>query len=379
MMKKKKLKSVKEILQALDQRAPQECAEDWDNVGLLAGDPNWETQGAVVCVDLTEEAIRLAVQKGYRLIVNHHPCIFPRSRGLSRILPQHLVFSALQQGIAVAAYHTNFDQCALEVVDLIAHGLGLQVKGRLMDRSVGAVKKLVVYVPSSYLQVVRDAVLAAGAGHIGNYDSCSFHSEGEGSFRGGEGSDPFIGRPGALERVKESRLEVVFPKGLQTQVLHALSRAHPYEEIAFDLYPVEQKIAHSGVVRGLGYGFWGEFKNPKLFSDVVKGVRNLFGIQGFLMTHPAPKKVSRIGFVAGKGSSFLDAAAAVQCDLFITGEAGYHSSLMGARKGVSVMELGHRESERFFLQVMKKWLSQEGLKVVEVHTPTQQIWSGGTK
>jgi len=379
MMNRQKFKSVKDVLQVIEQRAPQGCAEEWDNVGLLAGDPNWKTHGAVVCVDLTEEAIRLAEKRGYRLIVNHHPCIFPKGKGLSQILPQDLVFTALQKGIAVAACHTNFDQCAIEVIDLLAQGLGLQVRGRLIEKPSRVLKKCVVYVPLSHLTQVRGALLEAGAGQVGQYDLCSFYSEGEGTFRGKEGCQPYLGEVGEFESVKEARLEVVFPKGLQAQILKALKSSHPYEEVAYDLYSLDQRSSSLGVVRGLGYGFWGEFKKPKPFSDVARGVRNLFGINGFWMTHPAPKKVLRIGFVAGKGASFLEAAAAAQCDLFITGEAGYHSVLMGARKGVSVMELGHRESERFFLHVMGNWLSAEGLKVAEVHTPTQQIWSGGTK
>lgn len=376
-MKRKKIKTVREILQVLDQQAPLGCAEEWDNVGLLVGDLKWETEGAIVSVDLTQEAVDLAVKKGYRLIVNHHPCIFPRSGGLSQIVAGSPIFSALENGIAVAAYHTNFDQCALEVVEKVSEGLKVDVKGRLIEKPNRALKKLVVYVPTPQLESLTEALFEAGAGHVGNYDSCSFSSDGFGTFRGGESTQPALGKPGEFERVQESRLEVIFPKGLQSQVLRALKENHPYEEVAYDLYSPEQKASGLGVSRGLGYGFWGEFRVPRAFSDLAKDVKNIFGIQGFWITNPAPSQVSRIGFVAGKGASFLDAAAAAQCDVLITGEAGYHSSLMASRKGVSVMELGHRESERFFIQVMRDWLSAEGLQVIEVHTPTQQIWSGG--
>ena len=376
-MKQKKMKTVREILQALDHKAPLGCSEEWDNVGLLAGDPDWSTEGAVVSVDLTEETIRLALEKGYRLIVNHHPCIFPRSGGLAKVVAGSPIFAALEKGIAVAAYHTNFDQCSLEVVERVSKGLGLEVRGRLIEKPNRALKKLIVYVPTSHHQTLLHALFEAGAGHVGNYDSCSFSTEGFGTFRGGDSSQPFLGQSGVLERVQESRLEVVFPQGLQSQVLKALRASHPYEEIAYDLYSPEQRVSGLGVSRGLGYGFWGEFRTPKAFSDVAKDVKNMFGIQGFWITNPAPAQVSKIGFVAGKGASFLDAAAAAQCDLFITGEAGYHSSFKASQKGVSVMELGHRESERFFIHVMRDWLASEGLQVIEVHTPTQQIWSGG--
>lgn len=267
--------TIGEIIQKLDTMAPQIGAEDWDNVGLIAGDPNWSTTGAVLSIDLSEEAIEMAIQKKYRLIVNHHPCIFPVKRGLSKILPNHLIFHALKNGIAVAAYHTNFDQYSLEVVKTVSSGLGVTPQGR-------------------------------------------------------------------------------FSENLN-------------EEVSKNL------------IRGEGYGFWGEFPSPRPFSDVAKDVKSLFNIHGFWITNPAPSQVSRVGFVAGKGASFVEAAASLQCDLFITGEAGYHTALSGLRRGVAVMELGHRESEKFFTETVRDWLADLGIGFVEAHTPTQKIWLGGTK
>ena len=232
-------------------------------------DPNWKTDGAVVCIDLTAEAIEEARSKGYRLIVNHHPCIFPKSRGLSQVVAGSLVFEALRHGIAVVAAHTNFDRSALEVVRSVSEGLGVTPKGRLYDHPERAFRKLAVFVPVSHVEEVRKAVTEAGAGHVGNYDSCTFGSPGEGTFRGGEGTHPFLGSPGVLEKAQEVKLETLFPDGLQKQILTALRSAHPYEEIAYDLYPVEQEPPSVGLIRGAGYGFWGEFPSPKPFSDLT--------------------------------------------------------------------------------------------------------------
>jgi dinuclear metal center YbgI/SA1388 family protein len=367
------------IIAGLNVKAPLGTAESWDNVGLILGDPNWETEGVVVSTDLTSEAIELAVQNKFKLIVTHHPCIFPKSRGMNRIISGSLVFEAIQKGIAVAAYHTNFDQCALEVVDLITQGLGLKPKGRLIDPSESALLKLVVFVPESHLEELRAELCKAGAGQIGNYDLCTFGVQGQGTFRGSESTQPFIGKPGKLERAQEIRLETILPKALKAQVLNALFKFHPYEEVAYDLYPLEQAAKGQGLISGLGYGFWGEFHSPKPFSDVAKDVKSLFNIHGFWITSPTPSHVTRVGFVAGKGSSFLEAAHSVECDLYITGEVGYHNALSGSRRGLAVMELGHRESERFFGTVMKNWLSGMSLRFVETQMPTQQIWSGGTK
>jgi dinuclear metal center YbgI/SA1388 family protein len=379
---RKNWKKVSEIIGALENLAPSGTSEKWDNTGLLAGDPDWETSGAVVSVDLTEQAIETAIQRGFRLIVNHHPCIFPKSKGLARIVPgsksgiSSLVFEAIRNGIAVASYHTNFDQCSLEVVRAVSEGLGVQPRGRLLDGGEGSLVKLVVFVPVTHVDAVRTALAQAGAGHIGHYDFCTFSTQGEGTFRGSDQTRPFAGQPGRLEKVQEIRLETIFPRGLKKSVLAALRSAHPYEEVAFDLYSTEQSPTSLGLVRGLGYGFWGEFSSPKPFSEVARSVTRLFNTQGFWLTDPPPSRVRRLAFVAGKGASFLDAASAAGCDLFITGEAGYHTALDGARKGVAVMELGHRESEVFYIQTMQGWLSAMGLKTVGLNLRTQVIVSG---
>lgn len=375
---------IADIIKNLDHLAAPETAESWDSVGLLVGDAQSETSGAVISIDLTEKAIEVARSKNFRLIVTHHPCIFPKSRGLSKVIAgphsgmSGLVFEAVRNGISVVACHTNFDQCALEVIYSVAQGLGVRPQGRLIERGSGALLKLVTFVPAGHLESVRKKICEAGAGHLGNYDHCTFSGMGEGTFLGREGAQPFLGKVGILEKVQESRLETVFPRGLRKQVIEALFKAHPYEEVAYDLYPIEQPPALKGLVKGLGYGFWGEFPSSKPFSEVAKDVRRLFKLDGFLLTHSAlsrtqSSRIQKVAFVAGKGSSFVEAAASIGCELFITGEAGYHTAMDGSLKKMTVMELGHRESERFFLQTMKGWLAKMGLRTVQLDVPTQTI------
>lgn len=371
---------VSDFLAFLNQRAPLGSAEEWDNVGLLVGDSRWKTAGAVVSIDLTEEALQAAIRKGYRLIVNHHPCIFPRSRGLSRVIcgeglgMSDLVARALQSRIAVVSCHTNFDRCALEVVRAVSEGLAAVPGGRLHD-SAEALLKLAVFVPSTHVDSVREAICEAGAGVIGNYDRCTFAAEGEGTFRGAAGTRPFLGRPGALERARETRLETIVPRGLEKAVLKALLAAHPYEEVAYDLLPLEQAPPVSGVARGLGYGFWGDLAKPVSIRELGGRVRSMFKASGYLLTGKPPARIRRIGFVAGKGESFIGSAASAGCELFITGEAGYHAALDASRKGMSVLEIGHRESERYFLSTMKSWVAQAGFGAIELNVPTQSFGS----
>ena len=268
-------KTVGQILQIFESLAPSETAEEWDNVGLLVGDPEWKTPGAVLSIDLTWQAIETASAKGYKLIINHHPCIFPKGRGPSRIAKNSgsttsaLIFEAVRRGIAVIATHTNFDQCALEVVDQVSQGLGVEALGRLIDKPSHSLLKLTTFVPVAHLGRVREAVCQAGAGKIGNYDLCTFSGVGQGTFRGGKSTQPFVGRPLRLELAEEARLETIFPRGLKKPVLQALFASHPYEEVAYDLYPIEQGPSGTGLIRGLGYGFWGDFPRPISFSDLA--------------------------------------------------------------------------------------------------------------
>jgi len=373
------IQTIGAVVRELERLAPGGTAEAWDNVGLLVGDLAWKTSGAVVTIDLTDEAIELAKKKKFRLIVTHHPCIFPKSRGLSSIIGgegrgiSSFVFKALREGIAVIACHTNFDQCALEVVETVSKGLGLLPKGRLIDHDSGTLLKLVVFVPAKHLDSVRQAICEAGAGHIGNYDFCTFNSPGDGTFRGSEQARPFLGLPGQLEKVSEVRLETILPRALRKSVISALLSSHPYEEVAYDLYPVEQAPVQKGLVKGLGYGFWGEFNSLRPFSEVVGSVKRLFNVQNYWLTEPSPSRIRKIAYVAGKGTAFLDSATALGCDLFITGEAGYHPAVESARKGMAVMELGHRESERFFPSTMQNWLKKLNLQTVGLNRVTQKI------
>lgn len=369
---------VSDLVRELENRAPAFTAEKWDNVGLLVGDPSVPVTGVVVSIDLTAESIRAAKQNGYSVIVNHHPCIFPGSKGLVRVNSEgesSLVYEAVRSGIAVIAAHTNFDQCALEVTDAVSTALGIKPVGRLFSGAEASFLKLVVFVPSSHLERVRDAVCAAGAGKIGRYDTCTFSVEGEGTFRGDVCTDPFLGKPGVLEHAKESRLETVFPKGFKRKILAALRSAHPYEEVAYDLYRVEQEAPTTGIVSGLGYGVYGDYAKPISFSELEKRVKKTFQAKGFFLTEPKPKHVKRIGFVAGKGSSFIRSARAVGCELFITGEAGYHDAREAAGSGIGVLELGHRESEIFFLQTLEQWCGEWGLRSKTLNTPVQSCHS----
>jgi len=370
---------VSELLEKFEQKAPQGTAAEWDPVGLLVGDAKKEITSAVVSVDLSRRALDLAVAQGANVIINHHPCIFPKAHGLSRVTADRsedtttLVYEAIQKGIQIIACHTNFDQCALEVVEKITASLGAKPMGRLIDSHDSALLKLSVFVPETHLEKVRTAICEAGAGHIGNYDFCTFAVAGEGTFRGLDGAKPFVGKVGELEKASEKRLETVFPAGLKNRVLKAMRQSHPYEEVAYDLYEVLQKPQSKGLSVGLGYGFFADFEKKLPFQDVATKIKKTFGVDAFMITPSEPGTIKRVGYVPGKGSSFINTALSNGCDLFITGEVGYHGAMGMAKKGMAVAELGHRHSECYFPIVIQEWLQSWGVKSTCEDEPTQRI------
>ncbi len=370
-----------EIIRKLEQRVPTNTAESWDQVGLLAGKPAQKFTGAVVGVDLTLELLNFAKEKKANLVVTHHPAIFPKGKGLQRLVAGRaddlatLLLDAYESGICVYAAHTNFDICALDGMLDLADQLGIKPVGRLMghpEDGQTVLKKLVTFVPKKSLDDVRDALFEIGAGQIGNYDCCGFSSDGEGSFRGLEGTNPVVGKPGVLENTKEVRFETVFPAGLQPQIVAALKDAHPYEEVAYDIYPVEQHPTSVGLVAGLGYGIYGDLEKPMDREDFIQIVKEVFQVDLFL-TNAFEKKVKRVAFSPGKGSSFISSARSVGADVFVTGEVGYHGSLDSTRREMMVFELGHRESEHFFLRTIYAWFQEWNLKIFPLDERTQQV------
>ncbi|WP_341834801.1 Nif3-like dinuclear metal center hexameric protein [Chitinophaga pollutisoli] len=238
--------TIQSIIQALERFAPPAYQESYDNAGLLFGNPDWELKGALLTLDATEAVLDEAIAKGCNLVVAHHPVVFG---GLKRITGRNYVervaIKAIKHDIAVYAAHTNLDNVRAGVSAMMAKQLGLE-KTRVLDPKEDLLRKLYTFVPAGQAAAVQDALFAAGAGHIGNYSECSFSGEGTGTFRGGEGTDPFVGRPGERHSEAEVKLEVIFPAQLEGKVTAALLKAHPYEEVAFDVVKLENRWAEVG-------------------------------------------------------------------------------------------------------------------------------------
>jgi dinuclear metal center YbgI/SA1388 family protein len=373
---------ISQVIEAIETRLPKDASESWDAVGLVCGDAKLNFKSAMIGVDLTENLYAEAVKSRANLIVIHHPPLFPKGRGITKLVVKDgddlpsLLLKCFQKKICVYVAHTNFDRCALDGMIRLAHDLGAEATARVWEapeKGETLLKKLVTYVPLEHFEKVRNALYEVGCGHIGNYDSCGFAIQGQGNFRPLEGATPFLGNVGNLETVDEVRLETLVVSGMESIAIETLKFAHPYEEVAYDLVPVEQAPPQKGLVWGLGYGFVAELAKPISYELFVKRVKKVFQVEHFLTNQHTPKKVQTIAFTPGKGTSFVKSVKTHGVDVYVTGEVGYHASIDAAKSNVNVIELGHRESELYFLKTFQAWFKEWGIPARAMDERLQRI------
>ncbi|HWS00095.1 MAG TPA: Nif3-like dinuclear metal center hexameric protein [Prolixibacteraceae bacterium] len=335
------------IVQHLDTAAPLSYQESYDNAGLITGDRSADISSALITLDVTEEVIDEAISKKCGLIISHHPLIF---KGIKRITGSNEVerclIRAIKHNIAIYASHTNLDSITGGVNSKICEKLGLE-NCRILSPAKNQLVKLVTYVPEDHMEKVREALFAAGAGVIGNYDQCSYSSKGTGTFRGNEGSNPFVGTKGGLHSEQEFRLETIVPRHLTSKVVSALNSSHPYEEVAYDLVPLENDFPTVGI------GMIGELPAPAEEIRFLKQVKELFGCQMIKHTALPNRNFKKIAVCGGSGSFLISKAIAEGADLFITADLKYHDYFEADRR-IVLADIGHYESEQFTKEVLKE-------------------------
>lgn len=356
---------VKDILQILYATAPLSWQENYDNSGLLVGNPESEVHKILVCLDVTEAVVEEAIKKDCQLIISHHPLIF---HGIKKLTPsgfvEKSVIKAIKADVAIAAMHTNLDNSAEGVNKKISDKLGL-VGAKILQPVKGKLKKLVTFCPVAYHEKVREAMLNAGAGHIGAYDSCSFNSEGKGTFRAGDNSNPFVGSIGEIHQENEWRIETIVPDHLLAEVINAMTRAHPYEEVAYDIYPLENSFTT------VGSGMIGNLEKGLTETELLQLTAKTFGIN-FLRHSPFTEKViKRVAVCGGSGAFLLQAAKAAQADAFITSDIKYHD-FFEAEHSLLLIDAGHYETEQFtkelIADLLRKKIPNFAVLFSEVHT-----------
>ena len=377
---------VAQIMQALRQLAPEHLAETWDKVGLQVGDVQWKLrpvkQGGsgkkprvMMCIDLTEPVMHEAIEREASMIVAYHPPIFePLPRLVATDWKQRILMQAITHQIAIYSPHTALDSAAGGINDWLCESVlpGIVAAVTAPEKSATAkggtirairpsnpVKKdrpykLVTFVPPEHLDSLRTALFAAGAGSIGAYDECSFSLEGEGTFRGGENTNPTIGQRGRSERVIERRFETIVPSHNLAAVVAALMTAHPYEEPAFDLIRLDLPPSSGG--EGVGQGRVVVLGKPITLKQLTAKLKKHLNVKTLEVAAPHKDRPLRtIGFCAGAGGSLLSEAG--ELDAFITGEMRHHAVLSAAADGVAVVLAGHTQTERPYLPVYARRLS----------------------
>jgi dinuclear metal center YbgI/SA1388 family protein len=340
-------------MDAMDKLAPRNLAEDWDNVGLLVGSPAQTVNKILITLDITKAVVDRAVKDGIDLIIAHHPVIFKSISAIRTDLPQgQILASLLKANIAVYASHTNLDIASGGVNDVLAAALRLCEIEPLAISSTEKLYKLVVFVPETHMKIVEEAIMTAGAGHIGNYSRCSFTTDGIGSFLPLEGSNPFIGNTGKLESVKEIRLETIMPEKICKSVIKAMLKVHPYEEAAYDIY----QLMNSG--KRLGLGRIGKLATPMLLADFARQVKTALGIQSVNVVGVCDTLVRKVAVCGGAGASLLHKAAFAGADVLVTGDVKYHEGQEATAIGMAMIDAGHFATEQPVLSYVEKYLSK---------------------
>lgn len=329
-----------EITSYLEGLAPLSLQESYDNSGLQVGDRHINVTGILVALDVTEEVLLEAEKLGFNLVISHHPVIFGGLKSITRGEgPEQIVKMAIQKEIAIYSGHTNFDSISGGVNSALANRLGL-VNQQILDPSSGELKKVVVYVPHAQLDQVRKAMFDAGAGNIGAYDSCSFNTRGTGTFRGSEGTRPFAGDAGLFHEEPETRVETIVPSNLAGKVVRAMMAAHPYEEVAYDIYPLDNHDPRRGM------GMVGSLEDP-MDEEVFLGfLKERFRLRVIRHSVLLGKPVKKVAVCGGAGSFLLGKAKAAGADIFVTGDMKYHQFFEAYGK-IVVADIGHFESEQF--------------------------------
>ncbi len=360
---------IKEIIHYLETVAPLSLQESYDNSGLIVGNPSDDVTGVLISLDSTEDIVQEAIDKNCNLIVAHHPIVFS---GLKKIngknYVERTIIKAIKNNIAIYACHTNLDNVLRNGVNQkIGETIGLKNMKVLVPKR-NLLSKLITFVPVDHQEKVREAIFQAGAGQIGDYSHCSFNTTGEGTYKALEGANPYLGQIGEVHHEKEVKVEVIFPNYLQGAVVSALLKAHPYEEVAYDI------ISLNNSVSTIGSGVLGELPEEMPITDFLNHLKQKMQAGCIKYTEPHKETVKRIALCGGSGSFLLNDAKKHQADIFITSDYKYHQ-FFDAEGQIVIADIGHYESEQYTIDLFQELLQQqfEDLKIVKTSLNTNPV------
>jgi dinuclear metal center YbgI/SA1388 family protein len=344
--------TIHHILQTLEQVAPLSYQESYDNSGLIVGDRTKKVKNTLLTLDCTEEVVDEAIAKNCQLIIAHHPILFTGLKSITgKNYIERVLLKAIKKDIAIYAAHTNLDNIETGVNKKIAEKIGLQ-HCKVLAPTSNILNLLYVYVPIEFLEKVRNSLFAAGAGHIGEYEHCSFNIQGEGTFKALERANPFVGEVGKVHIENEVKLEVIVPNHLLIKVLDSMRTTHPYEEIAYGVIELKNEN------QTIGAGMIGKLKKPMSEIAFLKMLKTTMKTKSIRHTRLRNKPIERVALCGGSGSFLLKNALMQGADAFITADFKYHQ-FFDAENILLITDIGHFESEQFTPEIFYEILSKK--------------------
>ncbi|KGL63907.1 Nif3-like dinuclear metal center hexameric protein [Polaribacter sp. Hel1_85] len=343
---------IKDITNYLEELAPLQYAEDFDNVGLLVGDYSTSVSGILVTLDTLEETVNEAIAKNCNLIISFHPIIFGGLKKLNgNSYVERVVLKAIKNDIAIYATHTALDNSKNGVSAKMCEVLGLENTKILIPKK-GIIKKLTTFVPTNNATSLRNSLFESGAGNIGNYDNCSFNMIGEGTYRGNENSNPTLGEKGKLHTEKETRISVVFESKNETVILKSLQENHPYEEVAYELITTEN------IHQNIGMGMIGELKTAMDEKDFLLFLKEIMKTDCVRHSNLINKKIKKVAVLGGSGSFAISNAKRAGADAYVSADFKYHE-FFKAENSILLADIGHYESEQFTKNLLVDYLTKK--------------------
>jgi len=343
-----------DVLDFIESIAPASLAEDWDNVGLMVGGRSKKIEKILVCLDVTKKVVDEAISIKADLILSHHPFIFKSFKKIDTDnFKGNLICKLLKNDINVLSAHTNLDFVKEGVNEQLAHALGLKNLRNLMRYKSENLYKIVVFVPIDSVDAVREAISEAGAGWIGNYSDCTFMTAGTGTFKPLEGTNPYIGQRGRIEKVDEYRLESVVPQRKLSKVIKAMLEAHPYEEPAYDIYLLDRKAEE------YGYGRIGTLENPQSLNEFVALIKQRLDVPYVRLIGSVDGKITKVAVFCGGFDEDIIGALKGNADVLVTGDVKYNTAVDLVQMGLCVIDAGHYNTERVIVPKLVEMLQNK--------------------
>jgi len=343
---------IKDIINHLESFAPPAYQEGYDNARLITGNKNWQCTGVLTTLDCLEAIVDEAIGKNCNLIVAHHPIVFSGLKSITgKNYIERTIIKAIKNDVAIYAIHTNLDNVYNGVNKVIADKLQLKNQSILTPKKT-MLKKLYTFCPVDKAVEVRTALFDAGAGNIGNYSNTSFNIPGTGTFKANENAQPYVGEKGKLHTEQETKIETVFEAYKQHRIVEALIAAHPYEEVAYDIISLDNRL------NNVGPGIVGDLENPVEINSFLKELKQQFKCGCVKYTQAHKNEVKRIAVCGGSGSFLLNDAKAAKADVFITSDYKYHQ-FFDADNQVVIADIGHYESEQYTANLLYEIITQK--------------------